>query len=141
MDHMVNKLGMKVIEFGVKDYELAGVGLTLAGKATLKESAAVLEKCSMLLCNDSFFLHLAVALGVPVVGIFGPVPPEIRLPRDEKFKGCYPKEGCRGCILTEKNYDNFGMLCQRPSPECMEAVTVEEVIGKVEEQIAGIRAK
>ncbi|MBF0217699.1 MAG: glycosyltransferase family 9 protein [Candidatus Omnitrophica bacterium] len=139
--YIVEKRGMKVIEFGVKEHELAGGGLTLAGSSTLKGSAAVLEKCSMLLCNDSLFLHLAVALGVPVVGIFGPVPPEIRLPRDEKFKGCYPQEGCRGCILTEKDYDNFGMVCLRPSPECMEAVTVDMVKSRVEEQIDRMKAK
>ncbi len=44
-----------------------------AGKTTLGRLAALLARCSLLLANDSGPLHVAHAVGTPVVGIFRPV--------------------------------------------------------------------
>ncbi|MCB0274543.1 MAG: lipopolysaccharide heptosyltransferase II [Calditrichaeota bacterium] len=41
------------------------------GQLTLRESAALLERCNALITNDSAPLHLAVATATPVVAIFG----------------------------------------------------------------------
>ena len=46
-------------------------GLNLAGQTTLEELAAVLTLSSAVLCNDSGGMHLAAALGTPLVGLFG----------------------------------------------------------------------
>ncbi len=46
-------------------------GLNLAGKTSLEELAAVLSLSSAVLCNDSGGMHLAAALGTPLVGLFG----------------------------------------------------------------------
>ena len=56
-----------------------GVGpgsLNLAGGTTLPELAAVLEQCRLALTNDSGGMHLATAMGVPVVAVFGITDPE-----------------------------------------------------------------
>jgi lipopolysaccharide heptosyltransferase I len=47
----------------------------LAGELGLTEWAALLQGAAVVLCNDSAALHLAVALGRPVVTIFGPTNP------------------------------------------------------------------
>lgn len=44
-----------------------GAGLTGAG-----EAAAILSRCVLLVCNDSGLMHLAAAVGTPVVAIYGP---------------------------------------------------------------------
>ena len=44
--------------------------LNLAGRTTLKQLAALLSAADLLVSNDSGPLHLAAALGTPVVGIF-----------------------------------------------------------------------
>jgi lipopolysaccharide heptosyltransferase II len=41
----------------------------------VREFMAVLAKCRLLICNDSGPMHIATALGVPVVAIFGPTEP------------------------------------------------------------------
>ncbi len=51
-------------------------GLNLAGKTQLEELAAVLSLSSAVLCNDSGGMHLAAALGTPLVGLFGITNPE-----------------------------------------------------------------
>jgi len=47
-------------------------GANLAGRTTLLETAAVLAQCAALVTNDSAPLHLATAVGTPVVALFGP---------------------------------------------------------------------
>ncbi len=49
--------------------------LNLAGKLSLRQSAAVLTKCKTLVCNDSGTLHLGVAVNTKVIAIFGPTVP------------------------------------------------------------------
>src|SRR5215210_360760 len=46
--------------------------LIAAGKTTVKQVAALIEQCDMLLCNDSGLMHVGVAVGTPVVAIYGP---------------------------------------------------------------------
>src|SRR5262245_7405625 len=43
-----------------------------AGQTSVKEVAALIERCRWLVCNDSGLMHVAVAVGTPVVAIYGP---------------------------------------------------------------------
>lgn len=132
LDYMVRRWNAKIIEFGRDGEPTAGRGLSLVGKCSIKESAAVLQKCTLLVCNDSLMLHVAGSLDVPVVGIFGPAPPTTRLPFNDVSFGCYTKDGCRGCILHQKDLSKFGMSCDKDFPECMNAIKPEEVIENIE---------
>ncbi len=51
-------------------------GLNLAGATTLEELSAVLALSAVVLCNDSGGMHLAAALGTPLVALFGITNPE-----------------------------------------------------------------
>jgi heptosyltransferase-2 len=53
----------------------AVAGLNAAGALPIRVSAAVLERATALVSNDSLPLHLAQAVGTPVVAIFGPTVP------------------------------------------------------------------
>ena len=46
--------------------------LNSTGKLSLMHTAALLQQCHLLLSNDSGLMHMATALRVPVVAIFGP---------------------------------------------------------------------
>lgn len=57
---------------------IAGLGArveNLAGKTDLTSYIALLRQCTVLVSNDTGGMHLANALGVPVVGLFGPTNP------------------------------------------------------------------
>ena len=54
--------------------------LNLAGKTTLRELMALLKHCRVFLTNDTGPMHVAAALGVPVVAIFGSTSPELTGP-------------------------------------------------------------
>jgi ADP-heptose:LPS heptosyltransferase len=49
----------------------SGVKLNLCGELTPRESAAVLEKCDLLLCHDSGPMHLAASQGTRCLALFG----------------------------------------------------------------------
>ena len=46
-----------------------------AGKTNLLQFADALRACSVVVCNDTGGMHLANALGVPVVAVYGPTNP------------------------------------------------------------------
>lgn len=46
--------------------------LILTGICNLKETAAIIEKCHLFVCNDSGLMHLAEAMDTAIVAIFGP---------------------------------------------------------------------
>jgi len=54
--------------------------LNLAGKTSLRELAAVLRICDFVLTNDTGPMHLAAAVGTPMVAIFGSTSPELTGP-------------------------------------------------------------
>ncbi len=93
---------------------------------TLQEMAAVLERCQLLLCNDSGPMHVAAALRVPVVAVFGPGHPGRTAPYTDPglyriLAAGYPCSPCR--------QDFFKECLPAPSgkPYCLEDVRVEEV--------------
>lgn len=66
----------KIVVIGTKDErELCAriPGENLAGRTTLGQVIGLLERCSLLISNDSGPLHIACALGTPVIGIFRPL--------------------------------------------------------------------
>jgi heptosyltransferase-2 len=58
----------------------AAPALNLAGQTTLRELCALLKLCGVLLTNDTGPMHVAAAVGTPVVAIFGSTSPEMTGP-------------------------------------------------------------
>jgi lipopolysaccharide heptosyltransferase II len=82
---LVAQTGGSIITLGTKKEQAACQqvaaasapnGLNLAGETTMQELAAVLSLSSLSLCNDSGGMHLAAALGTPVVALFGITDPD-----------------------------------------------------------------
>ena len=60
--------------------------MSVAGKTSLQEWAALLKDAKLAVANDSGGMHLAAAVGVPVVGIYGITDPEKTGPLAKRFK-------------------------------------------------------
>ena len=101
--------------------------LDLTGRATLVESGGAIASASILVANDSAPTHLAVAVGIPVLTIFGPTIPVF---------GFGPPQGagqtieinnlwCRPCATHGSNQ------CPIYTHECMENISVEMVLHRV----------
>lgn len=68
-------------EVGAEVASKIGPGaIDLTGQTSLAELAALMPSCEIVIANDSGGMHLAAALGVPVVGIFGATDPRVTGP-------------------------------------------------------------
>ena len=96
------------------------------GKTSLSGMAALLAQCRLGIVNDAGPLHVAVAVGLKTVSIFGPVDPAIY--------GPYPAEGhavVQKGLACQPCYRRFRMAkCGHIS--CLGELSVEEVYRKVQ---------
>lgn len=98
--------------------------LNLAGKTSLRELMALLKICRVLLTNDSGPMHVAAALGIPVVVPFGSTSPELTgpgLPGDPQHRLLKSDARCSPCFLRECPIDF----------RCLNGISVERVVEAV----------
>ena len=85
----------------------------------LKALAAMLSRCTLMVTNDSGPMHIAAAMGTPIVAIFGPTRPLLQGPFTEKRVIVQNTNiDCLGCNLTE---------CPIGNP-CMENLSADSVL-------------
>jgi heptosyltransferase-2 len=94
-----------------------------AGKTTVKQVAALIERCDMLVCNDSGLMHAAVAVGTPVVAIYGPTDIRRTAPLGARHRVIRHDLPCSPCFRLEG--DDQVHLC--PHHDCLVTITPEEV--------------
>lgn len=94
----------------------------LAGALTLDELVALLARARLLVANDTGPVHLAGALGVPVVGLYGPNTPRLYGPLAPGSVAFYDAPPCSPCI-TNFNYKTS--RCR--NPVCIRAHDVADV--------------
>ena len=107
--------------------EYRGQILDLAGATTLPVLAAVLSLSAVCVSNDSGAMHLAAAVGIPVVGIFGPT--------NDTATSPLARSGVRTEVLTNPVWCRPCMLRECPiDHRCMtgiEPARVREAVDRV----------
>jgi len=97
--------------------------INLTGKTSLGELAAQLEQCSLFIGNDSSPMHLAAAVNIPVIAIFGPTSPQ--------EYGPYPPDDPRHIAIwrhpTGQPCFFLGKMQACAHCTCMQSVTVDDV--------------
>ncbi|MDD3344952.1 MAG: lipopolysaccharide heptosyltransferase II [Candidatus Omnitrophica bacterium] len=124
---------------GPKDSSLAqevcaktGCGaLDLSGRTSVSQMASVLKRCSLFISNDSGPVHIASALGTPVISIFGRNQPGLSPfrwgPLGEKDRYLHKNAGCVECLAhnCEKGF------------ACLKMIGVKDVLSEAEKILAG----
>lgn len=101
----------------------------LAGLLSIPELAALLQRCELLISNDSGPLHLAAALRVRCIGLYGPESPDFYGPLGESSHVIYKRIECSPCMNI---YDAKSFQCPY-SARCMKEISVAEVEAAVKE--------
>jgi len=97
------------------------------GRFSLLKSAELIRRCCAILTNDSAPLHLAVAVGTPVVAIFGPTVPSFGFaPYGEKHQVVQKDLDCRPCAI------HGGQKCPEGHFRCMKDIAPCEVVEALE---------
>jgi len=87
------------------------------GQTTLGQAMGLIARCRLFVTNDSGLMHVAAALGVPVVAIFGSTDPARTGPLGEKCRVLRKPLPCAPCLQAQ---------CPEKR-ECMEKISVDEV--------------
>ena len=92
--------------------------IDLTGKTTIAEIPALLSRCHLFIGNDSGAMHVAAAVGLPVVAIFGPTDPLGTAPVTPRCTIVQEKPYCSPCFLRRCPTDH----------RCMKSVTPQAVV-------------
>jgi heptosyltransferase-3 len=105
---------------------LRGSVENVAGTLSVGELIALLQRSRFLLTNDSGPMHLASAVGTPVIALFGPESPQFYGPVGEArilYKGIH----CSPCL----NVYNAKLFVCPYDARCMKEISVDEVLAAV----------
>ncbi|CAN5854073.1 glycosyltransferase family 9 protein [soil metagenome] len=103
----------------------AGRAVDLSGVSSLLTVAAVLECCDLMITGDTGPMHLAAAVGTPIVAVFGPSDPRRYAPqgpRDRVIRVDLPCAPCNRIRLPPAR-------CTGRIPDCLALVTPDRVLG------------
>jgi ADP-heptose:LPS heptosyltransferase len=136
-DMLQRKTGMTLVVVGSSNETWMSLELSkrmpskpidLTGKTTLAELAAVLNRCSLLVTNDTGTMHLAAAVGTPCVALFmESANPYQTGPYGEGHIICSPELDCFPCPTNHH--------C--PDKKCSERLSVETVYALICQMIGG----
>jgi heptosyltransferase-2 len=125
-DRLVAACGAGVILFGSPgERDVAGriargmrhPAVNLAGQTAIGDLPALLGRCHLFIGNDSGAMHVAAAVGLPVVGVFGPTDARGTRPAAAQFTLVQEPVSCSPCFLRHCPVDH----------RCMKRVSVERV--------------
>ena len=101
--------------------------VVLSGATTIRELMAAAKRCGLLLTNDTGPMHIASAMKVPVVAIFGSTDWRTTSPDSGAHTIVRHPVDCAPCLLRECPIDH----------RCMTGVSVEQVYEAAVKQVAG----
>jgi len=126
-DTLASELGLRVVLIGGPgekqighDIEemMAGECLNLVGETSVREMMAVISRSVLMVTNDSGPMHVAAALQVPIVAIFGPTDHTTTYPWSEQYQVVRAEVDCAPCLKRTCPTDH----------RCMLSVTSDDVV-------------
>ncbi|MDD5558500.1 lipopolysaccharide heptosyltransferase II [Candidatus Methylomirabilis sp.] len=130
-DLLIDRLGATILLFGspreasltraIRE-RMRRVAIDLGGRTTLTELAGLISRCATLLTNDTGAMHLASALGIPCVALFGPTDPRRTGPLGSGHQILHDSPACSPCRYRDCPIDH----------RCMQTLDVERVVAAVE---------
>jgi len=132
-DLITEKLNMYVVFTGSEKSNIEKItlkmktkGINLGGQTTLLELAYLYKKARFVITTDSGPMHLAAAIGAPVVALFGPTDPARTGPYGEGHTIVRAELPCSPCFLKK---------C--PTRKCMQDISPEQVFTVIAGKLIG----
>jgi heptosyltransferase-2 len=102
--------------------------INLTGKTSIADLPALLSQCHLFLGNDSGAMHVAAAVGLPVVAVFGPTDPRGTAPVTPRATIVQQHPYCSPCFLR----------CCPTDHRCMTAITPAMVQAALRTQLSEV---
>jgi heptosyltransferase-2 len=114
----------------ILDAAKASGRVTLVNNKSVRQVAAMIRACDFFISNDSGLMHIAAAVGAPVVAIIGPTCPAYIYPWGVEHKVVTAPVKCLHCF----RYSPAPLRCTNPRPfECLTGITVDKVADAAKE--------
>jgi heptosyltransferase-2 len=135
-DRLTTEFGARILLLGTPAEREIGLRIAeamrhppvdLIGKTSTAELPAVLDACHLFLGNDSGAMHVAAAVGLPVVAVFGPTDPDGTAPLTGKCTLVRRRVSCSPCFLRYCPVDH----------RCMTRISVDDVYQAIQQWIRG----
>jgi lipopolysaccharide heptosyltransferase II len=104
--------------------------VNLAGKTSLAQLAALLQRADLLVTGDSGPMHIAAAVGTPLIAIHGPTDPALSGPISPKATVLRSDIWCSPCYDAKSPAD-----CRFFTTQCMKNITPNAVFAVVHEKL------
>jgi lipopolysaccharide heptosyltransferase II len=104
--------------------------INLAGKTSLTQLAALLQRADILITGDSGPMHIAAAVGAPLIAIHGPTNPAHSGPLSPKATVLRSDIWCSPCYDAKSPAD-----CRFFTTQCMKNITPDQVITVIHEKL------
>ena len=98
--------------------------IDLSGRTTLGEAMALIERCALFITNDSGLMHVAAALDVSLIAIFGSTNSTTTGPMSSNSRVVQIPMECSPCLKPE---------CPRGHLNCMDQISVDMIFDVVKE--------
>ena len=111
--------------------------ISAVGRTTIRQLAALLQRAAVTITVDSGPMHIAAAVGTPVIGLFGPTDPRRFGPigrSHRTLRAPMPCDGCRGHVPCRKRCPGAG---DAPWGQCLRTLAVETVADAVRAVVKG----
>jgi ADP-heptose:LPS heptosyltransferase len=108
--------------------------VTVVQRSSILETASVIEKMSLFICNDSGLMHIAVSVGVPTVAIFGPTDVTRTAPYEDRHRVVRQDLECSPCWPLLKVGER--RRCPYANPVCLTELPVSAVFQAARETLA-----
>lgn len=105
----------------------------------LDVSMAILAKCALFLGNDSGPLHLAAALGRPIVAVYGPTDPERTGPYGQFDRVVRRTEGCPVCRRLAARWPDAIARLGTKGHRCLVSLPTADVVERIDRVLAEAR--
>lgn len=122
--------GLRVASFGSKDEYVDGTEDCTGG--TVEQMSRAMLACTHFVSNDSGPMHIANALGIPVLAIFAPTDPFTHLPLRASTRALAAGTRCAPCEVKNHRYFASGQC------RCVAEVTPAEVERELLQMIGGV---
>ena len=122
---IIGSLGERLMAENIRK-RMKSCTAVLSGKTSLETLIGVLAESSLMITNDSGPMHIAAALGVPTVAVFGSTDERVTGPYGSRTRIVKHPVECSPCLLRDCPIDH----------RCMTGVTVEDVCRAAREVLA-----
>jgi ADP-heptose:LPS heptosyltransferase/ubiquinone/menaquinone biosynthesis C-methylase UbiE len=131
VNYIKSKYDFKIFTVGCAEDIMIDGTIDLRGKTSIRELFAIISLSHIVLCIDSFVLHIGTMFSIPTIGLFGATESDKVVFLKDTLFAIQANIDCAGCWYRQLP-PIYGVACRWKRPKCMRAISVDDVKNAVD---------